>query len=77
MPGMIIVHTGASQIHIPRKPIPSLQSLTLVIFRTNDLEEQSDSMYCDDGYDEELSYLAAQVQITGNGSPAQAMPYCY
>ena len=40
-------------------------------------EELVEEMYESDEFDEELSYLAKQVSISGGGSPAQAMPYCY
>lgn len=47
-------------------------------------EQRSDSLVSqivgcelDGEFDEELSYLAGQVQISGDGSPAQAMPYIF
>jgi hypothetical protein len=45
-------------------------------FFNRSAEESAEDMYSDE-FDEELSYLAKQVSISGAGSPAQAMPYCY
>lgn len=43
-----------------------------------DAESQEAQPMCSDEFDEELSYLASQVELSGNGSsPAQAMPYIF